>query len=123
MGSISSKGREKAADVGENGLKEGQPPFSISSKLDHYDQGLGTNQSPDQAVEIGDVGGRGNMTVQNDELKKVIEQGRKEIKETQEKLNSSLTTPIVESEAKVRPVTTSQFRYVLANVDLNLGQR
>ena len=56
----------------------------------------------DQAVELyTDLGGGNNMTVQNDELKRVIEAGRKEIKDAQDKLNSSLTTPIVESEAKV----------------------
>ena len=57
-------------------------------------------EAVDEAVEVGDVGG--TMTVHNtEELKKVIEKGRTEIKEAQEKLNSSLTTPIVDSEAKV----------------------
>ena len=56
---------------------------------------------PDKAIEVGEVGGGSNMTVHNEELKRCIEEGRKEIKEAQEKLNSSLTTPLSESEAKV----------------------
>ena len=108
MGSISSKsaaGRKKASSPSsavnaENGLTA--PSISIIN----YEQSLesaapGLSNCPDKALEIGDVGGGGKMTVNNDELKRVIEEGRKEIKEAQEKLNSSLTTPISESEAKV----------------------
>ena len=44
---------------------------------------------------VEDVGG-GNET-----LKEIMNKGRQEIKEAQDKLNSSLTIPIVDAEAKV----------------------
>ena len=65
----------------------------------HHEVEAAPDEGVDEAVEVEVVGG---MTVNNGELKKVIEKGRTEIKEAQEKLNSSLTTPIVHSEAKVR---------------------
>ena len=37
----------------------------------------------------------------NEKLKEIMNKGRQEIKEAQEKLNSSLTIPIVDAEAKV----------------------
>ena len=56
----------------------------------------------DSALEVGEVGARPKTSMTNNkELKEVIQQGRREIKEAQDKLNSSLTTPIAESEAKV----------------------
>ena len=56
----------------------------------------------DSASEVGEVGARPKTSMTNNkELKEVIQQGRREIKEAQDKLNSSLTTPIAESEAKV----------------------
>ena len=83
MGVISSKGRKKAI-------------------IFEHDPTAAAVNSVDRAVEVeaAEVGAS-NMTVHNEELKRVIEEGRKEIKEAQEKLNSSLTTPIVDSEAKV----------------------
>ena len=100
MGSISTKsaGRKKASSANaENGLT---PSISIINYEQSLEAAAAGHLNPDKALEIGDVGG-GKMTVNNDELKRVIEEGRKEIKEAQEKLNSSLTTPISESEAKV----------------------
>ena len=44
---------------------------------------------------VDDVGGG------NDKLKEIMNKGRQEIKDAQEKLNSSLTIPIVDAEAKV----------------------
>ena len=82
MGVISSKGRKKAI-------------------IFEHDPTAAAVNSVDRAVEVEAEVGASNMTVHNEELKRVIEEGRKEIKEAQEKLNSSLTTPIVDSEAKV----------------------
>ena len=95
MGTISSKGRKKAI------IFEHDPT---------------TVNSVDRAVEVeaAEVGAS-NMTVHNEELKRVIEEGRKEIKEAQEKLNSSLTTPIVDSEAKVMryfKILSTQLSYI-----------
>ena len=107
MGSISTKsaGSKRPSSLsngGSNSENGHRPTPSIS--IINYEQSLEAAAAghliPDKALEIGDVGG-GKMTVNNDELKRVIEEGRKEIKEAQEKLNSSLTTPISESEAKV----------------------
>ena len=113
MGSISTKsaagGRKKAeAADAKNGPI---PSISIinyeQSSSDHttsaepkppHPTELSNQFEPDKAIEVGEVGG---MTVNNEELRRVIEEGRKEIKDAQEKLNSSLTTPITESEAKV----------------------
>lgn len=97
MGSISSKrsGGSKAA------VNEGRNPPSISViNCDPPNPPAQIVSNLDEASEAEFVGG-GNMTVHSEELKRVIEEGRREIKETQEKLNSSLTTPIVEAEAKV----------------------
>ena len=83
MGLITSKGRKRPI---------------IIEPTNHYDEAV------EVETELGGgrvAGGVKTMTVHNEELKKVIEDGRREIKETQEKLNSSLTTPIVDSEAKV----------------------
>ena len=119
MGSISTKsaagGRKKAeAASAENG-----PIPSIS--IINYEQSssytnpteahteLSNQFEPDKAIEVGDVGG---MTVNNEELRRVIEEGRKEIKEAQEKLNSSLTTPITESEAKVNTKISEEYTAV-----------
>ena len=44
---------------------------------------------------VDDVGGG------NEKLKEIMNKGRQEIKDAQEKLNSSLTIPIVDAEAKV----------------------
>ena len=44
---------------------------------------------------VEDVGGG------NEKLKEIMDKGRQEIKEAQEKLNSSLTIPITDAEAKV----------------------
>ena len=44
---------------------------------------------------VEDVGGG------NEKLKEIMHKGRQEIKDAQEKLNSSLTIPIVDAEAKV----------------------
>ena len=115
MGSISTKsaaGGRKKAEASRGCCIENEPIPSIS--IINYEQSssytetsaepnphpteLSNQFEPDQAVEVDDVGG---MTVNNEELRRVIEEGRKEIKDAQEKLNSSLTTPITESEAKV----------------------
>ena len=116
MGSISTKsaaGGRKKAEASRGCCIENEPIPSIS--IINYEQSssytetsaepkphptteLSNQFEPDKAVEVDDVGG---MTVNNEELRRVIEEGRKEIKDAQEKLNSSLTTPITESEAKV----------------------
>ena len=114
MGSISTKsaaGGRKKAEASRGCCIENEPIPSIS--IINYEQSssyttsaepkphpteLSNQFEPDKAIEVGDVGG---MTVNNEELRRVIEEGRKEIKDAQEKLNSSLTTPITESEAKV----------------------
>ena len=119
MGSISTKsaaGGRKKAEASRGCCIENEPIPSIS--IINYEQSSSdttsaepnphptelTNQfEPDKAIEVGDVGG---MTVNNEELRRVIEEGRKEIKDAQEKLNSSLTTPITESEAKVNTYLT-----------------
>ena len=75
--------------------------FENASKKCYELQQNPISGDPDKAIEVGEVGGGSNMTVHNEELKRCIEEGRKEIKDAQEKLNSSLTTPISESEAKV----------------------
>ena len=58
----------------------------------------------DLAFEVSEVGAsrRPKSSMVNPELKEAIEKGRKEIRDAQEKLNSSLTTPIVDSEARVK---------------------
>ena len=61
----------------------------------------------DTVSEATEVGGARNMGVNtNGELKKVMAEGRKEIKDAHEKLNSSLTTPVLSdhngAEARVR---------------------
>ena len=88
MGSIKSKCGKNAAAVED--VKE-QP------------SGIET----DTASEATEVGGARNMGVNtNGELKKVMAEGRKEIKDAHEKLNSSLTTPVLSdhngAEARVR---------------------
>ena len=88
MGSIKSKCGKNAAAVED--VKE--EPSGIET---------------DTAFEATEVGGARNMGVNtNGELKKVMAEGRKEIKDTQEKLNSSLTTPVLSdhngAEARVR---------------------
>merc|ERR1712037_177256 len=86
--SISIINYEQSSSYTETSESEPKPhPTELSNQFE-----------PDQAIEVGDVGG---MTVNNEELRRVIEEGRKEIKDAQKKLNSSLTTPITESEAKV----------------------
>lgn len=52
------------------------------------------------ADNVAEVGGSRDMP-NHEELHKVMKEGRNEIKKAQEKLSSSLTTPIVDSEAKV----------------------
>ena len=105
MGSISTKSagtkKPSSSSGGSNSENGHRPTPSIS--IINYEQSSSAQFSGDQdkAVEVGDVGGGSEMTVHNEELKRCIEEGRKEIKEAQEKLNSSLTTPISESEAKV----------------------
>ena len=119
MGSISTKsaaGGRKKAEASRGCCIENEPIPSIS--IINYEQSssyttsaepkphpteLSNQFEPDKAIEVGDVGG---MTVNNEELRRVIEEGRKEIKDAQEKLNSSLTTPITESEAKVNTYRT-----------------
>ena len=117
MGSISTKsaaGGRKKAEASRGCCIENEPIPSIS--IINYEQSsssytnpteahteLSNQFEPDKAIEVGDVGG---MTVNNEELRRVIEEGRKEIKDAQEKLNSSLTTPITESEAKVNTYLT-----------------
>ena len=54
----------------------------------------------DLAFEVSEVGASRrpkSSMVNHNELKEAIEKGRKEIRDAQEKLNSSLTTPIVNS--------------------------
>ena len=96
MGSFTSKGNKSAeiceAGSGKNLVKT--PVISLQNASGEFEDFV-----EDEAVEVGEVGGGGAMT--NEQLKKVIQEGRREIKETQEKFNSSLTTPIVDSEAKV----------------------
>ena len=94
MGAITSKGRKGHKKAVEN--NEEIPTLIVTQA------GSEPPFEADEALEVDPVGaGAKDMTV-NEELRRVIEDGRREIKEAQEKLNSSLTTPIVESEAKVR---------------------
>lgn len=96
MGAITSKGRsKKAVSKDENNKDErNRIPSLIVTQAG--------SEPPDEALEVDPVGGGAKDMTVNEELRRVIEDGRREIKEAQEKLNSSLTTPIVESEAKVR---------------------
>ena len=87
MGSIKSKCGKNAAAV-EDVNEEGGGIDTVS-----------------EATEVG--GARNTMGVNtNGELKKVMAEGRKEIKDAHEKLNSSLTTPVLSdhngAEARVR---------------------
>ena len=67
----------------------------------------------DLAFEVSEVGASRrpkSSMVNHNELKEAIEKGRKEIRDAQEKLNSSLTTPIVNSaqnsaEARVKLIS------------------
>eukprot|EP00093_Oithona_nana_P015211 15211.XXX_1475098_1475639_1 [CDS] Oithona nana genome sequencing. len=95
MGAITSKGRsKKAVSKDENNKDErNRIPSLIVTQAG--------SEPPDEALEVDPVGGGAKDMTVNEELRRVIEDGRREIKEAQEKLNSSLTTPIVESEAKV----------------------
>ena len=51
----------------------------------------------EEGQRVADVGGGGNER----QLQEIMGKGRQEIKEAQEKLNSSLTIPIVDAEAKL----------------------
>jgi hypothetical protein len=74
------------------------PPSLLLTGEDGGVRGIG-----EVAIDVADVGGarHNNMVINNKDLQKVIRTGRDEIKQAQHKLNSSLTTPIVDSEAKV----------------------
>ena len=87
MGSIKSKCGKNAAAVEDVNEEEGGGIDTVS--------------------EATEVGGARNMGVNtNGQLKKVMAEGRKEIKDAHEKLNSSLTTPVLSdqngAEARVR---------------------
>ena len=89
MGSIKSKCGKNAAAVEDVSKEEG---------------GI------DTVSEATEVGGARNMGVNtNGQLKKVMAEGRKEIKDAHEKLNSSLTTPVLSdhngAEARVRHIS------------------
>ena len=100
MGAITSKGRSKKAVSKEEHNNDERN--TIPSLIVTQAGSKPPDEPLDGALEVDPVGaGAKDMTV-NEELRRVIEDGRREIKEAQEKLNSSLTTPIVESEAKVR---------------------
>jgi len=99
MGAITSKGRSKKAVSKEEHNNDERN--TIPSLIVTQAGSKPPDEPIDGALEVDPVGaGAKDMTV-NEELRRVIEDGRREIKEAQEKLNSSLTTPIVESEAKV----------------------
>ena len=99
MGAITSKGRSKKAVSKEE--QNNDERNTIPSLIVTQAGSKPPDEPIDGALEVDPVGaGAKDMTV-NEELRRVIEDGRREIKEAQEKLNSSLTTPIVESEAKV----------------------
>jgi len=99
MGAITSKGRSKKAVSKEEHNNDERN--TIPSLIVTQAGSKPPDEPLDGALEVDPVGaGAKDMTV-NEELRRVIEDGRREIKEAQEKLNSSLTTPIVESEAKV----------------------
>jgi len=99
MGAITSKGRSKKAVSKEEHNNDERN--TIPSLIVTQAGSKPPDEPIDGALEVDPVGaGAKDMTV-NEELRRVIEDGRREIKEAQDKLNSSLTTPIVESEAKV----------------------
>ena len=77
----------------------------------------------DLAFEVSEVGAsrRPKSSMVNPELKEAIEKGRKEIRDAQEKLNSSLTTPIVDSEARVKFI--SHFKNARGDIHIPRGLR
>jgi len=100
MGAITSKGGQrskKAASTQENNDKRTNIPSLIVTQAGSEPP----EDTLDEAFEVDPVGASAKDMTVNEELRRVIEDGRREIKEAQDKLNSSLTTPIVESEAKV----------------------
>ena len=100
MGAITSKGGQrskKAASTPENNDKRTNIPSLIVTQAGSEPP----EDTLDEAFEVDPVGASAKDMTVNEELRRVIEDGRREIKEAQDKLNSSLTTPIVESEAKV----------------------
>ena len=103
MGAITSKGRrKKAVSATENHDKKDIIPSLIVTQAGSEPPEEVVDGELDAAVDVDPVGASAKDMTVNEELRRVIEDGRREIKEAQEKLNSSLTTPIVESEAKVK---------------------
>ena len=106
MGAITSKGRrKKAVSATENHDKKDIIPSLIVTQAGSEPPEEVVDGGLDAALEVDPVGASAKDMTVNEELRRVIEDGRREIKEAQEKLNSSLTTPIVESEAKVKILT------------------
>ena len=103
MGAITSKGRRKKANISEISGTENHDKKDIIPSLIVTQAGSEPPEEVvDAALEVDPVGASAKDMTVNEELRRVIEDGRREIKEAQDKLNSSLTTPIVESEAKVK---------------------
>ena len=118
MGAITSKGRSKKAVSKEEHNNDERN--TIPSLIVTQAGSKPPDEPLDGALEVDPVGaGAKDMTV-NEELRRVIEDGRREIKEAQEKLNSSLTTPIVESEAKVCCYVTKTTFFALVHGRCNL---
>ena len=111
MGSINTKGHKKANSENEDSTTQNQPIFQVPSINLQSAPEAELSNFEDQAVEVPEVGTGALIMGNNEDLKRVIEAGRREIKETQEKLNSSLTTPIVDSEAKVCQIETVCFEF------------
>ncbi len=97
-------------------LEEDNNPIVTSDSVEAEPVKSAATFAEDEAVEAAEVGAmkvrRGSSC---EDLRRVIKEGRREIKLAQEKLSSSLTTPIAESEAKVSIVLHCWFVYNLRN--------